>query len=89
MSYFFVTSCTIAHEAPLSREFPRQENWSGLLFPSPGHLLDPGVKLTTPELQILYHGATREAPVYKRDALKIKIYFINNIFLISCSISIL
>ena len=34
----------LAHQAPLSLEFPRQEHWSGLLFPSPGDLPDPGIK---------------------------------------------
>ena len=35
---------TVASQAPLSMEFPRQEYWSGLPFPSPGGLLDPGIK---------------------------------------------
>ena len=34
--------CT--HQAPLSMGFPRQEHWSGLSFPSPGELLNPGIK---------------------------------------------
>ena len=34
----------IAHQAPLSMGFPRQEYWSGLPFPSPGDLADPGLK---------------------------------------------
>ena len=33
---FFVTLWTVAHEAPLSMRFPRQEYWSGSLFPSLG-----------------------------------------------------
>ena len=33
------------HQAPLSMRFPRQEYWSGLSFPSPGDLPDPGIKL--------------------------------------------
>ena len=32
--------------------FPRQEYWSGLLVPSPGDLLDPGIKLVPPALQV-------------------------------------
>ena len=39
-----------AHQAPLSMGFPRQECWSGLPFPSPGNLPDPGVELTSPAL---------------------------------------
>ena len=33
-------------------EFSRQEYWSGLPFPSPGDLLDPGTKPTSPALQV-------------------------------------
>ena len=49
----FVTLWTIAHQAPLSMEFSRQEYWSGLPFPSPGDLPSPGIEPTfsvTPEL---------------------------------------
>ena len=42
---------TIAHQAPLSMEFPRQEYWSGLPFLSPGDLLDPEIKPGSPALQ--------------------------------------
>ena len=41
---FFVASWTVAHQAPLSMEFSRQEYWSGLPFSSPGDLPSPGVK---------------------------------------------
>ena len=41
---------TIARQAPLSMGFPRQENWSGLPFPSPGDLLYPAIKLVPPAL---------------------------------------
>ena len=44
----FVTPWTVAHEAPLSMGFPRQEYWSGLPFPSPGDLPDPGMEPTSP-----------------------------------------
>ena len=40
----FVISWTIARQAPLSMEFSRQEYWSGLPFPPPGDLPDPGIK---------------------------------------------
>ena len=40
----FATSCTIVHQAPLSMEFSRQKYWSGLPFPSPGDLPDPGIE---------------------------------------------
>ena len=47
----FVTSWTVAHQAPLSMEFSRQEYWSGLPYPSPGDLPDPGIELGSPALQ--------------------------------------
>ena len=34
----------IAHQAPLSVEFPRQDFWSGLPFPTPGDLPNPGIE---------------------------------------------
>ena len=40
----FVTPCTVAHQAPLFMEFSRQEYCSGLPFPPPGDLPDPGTK---------------------------------------------
>ena len=46
-----VTSWTVPHQAPLSMGFSRQEYWSGLAFPSPGDLLDPGIKPRSPALQ--------------------------------------
>ena len=38
----FATLWTVAPQAPLSIGFSRQEHWSGLPFPSPGGLPDPG-----------------------------------------------
>ena len=40
----------VAHWAALSVGFPRQEYWSGLPFPPPRDLLDPGIKPTSPAL---------------------------------------
>ena len=40
----FVTPWTVAHQAPLSMGFPRQEHWSGIPFPSPGSLPNSGIK---------------------------------------------
>ena len=37
-----------AHQAPLSMGFPRQEYWSGLLFPFPGDLPDLGIESVSP-----------------------------------------
>ena len=46
----FVTPWTIAHQAPLFMGFPRQY-WSGLPFPSPGDLPNPGIEPRSPTLQ--------------------------------------
>ena len=43
----FVTPCTIAHEAPQSMEFSRQEYWSGSPFPPPGDLPNAGIEPTS------------------------------------------
>ena len=45
----FVTPRTVAPQAPLPMGFSRQESWSGLPFPSPGDLPDPGIKPTSPK----------------------------------------
>ena len=47
----FVTPWTAAHQAPQSMGFSRQEYWSGLPFPSPGDLPDPGIKPGSPALE--------------------------------------
>ena len=46
-----MTPWTVAHQAPLSTEFPRQECWSRLPFPSPGDLPDSGIEHRSPALQ--------------------------------------
>ena len=46
-----VTSWTAAHQAPLSMAFSRQGYWSGLPFPSPGDLSNPGIEPGSPALQ--------------------------------------
>ena len=47
----FATPWTVAHQAPPSMEFSRQEYWSELPFPSPGALLDPAIEPRSPGLQ--------------------------------------
>ena len=46
-----VTPWTVAHQAPLSMGFSRQEYWSGFPFPSPGDLPNPGIEPRSPALQ--------------------------------------
>ena len=45
-----MTPWTGTHQAPLSMRFPRQEYWSGLPFPSPRDLPDPGMEPVSPVL---------------------------------------
>ena len=46
----FVTPQTVAYQASPSMGFSRQEYWSGLPFPSPGDLPDPGIEPGSPTL---------------------------------------
>ena len=47
----FVTPWTVAYEVLPSTEFSRKDYWSGLLFPSPGGLPNPGIEPGSPALQ--------------------------------------
>ena len=67
----FVTPWTVAYQAPPSMGFSRQECWSGLPFPSPGDLPDPGIKPWSPALQadalpsVLFKDKKNIRDVYK------------------------
>ena len=63
--WLFVTPWTAAHQAPLSMGFHRQEYWSGLPFPSPGDLPDPGIKPTSLDLPPLAGRSLSTAPPRK------------------------
>ena len=56
-----VTPWTIAHQTTLSMRFFRQEYWSGLPFPSPGDLPNPGIEPGSPALQA--NTLTSEPPL--------------------------
>ena len=47
----FATLWTVEYKAPPSMGFSRQEYWSGLHFPSPEDLLNPGIELWSPALR--------------------------------------
>ena len=51
MSDSFMTPWTVAHQAPLSMGFPRQECWNGLPFPSQRNLPNHGIKPVSPALK--------------------------------------
>ena len=50
VSSSFTTSWNVAHQAPLSMGFPRQEYWSRLPFPPPGNPPNPGIEPVSPAL---------------------------------------
>ena len=47
----FATPWSVAYQAPPSMGFSREEYWSGLPFPSPGDLPDPGIEPGSPALR--------------------------------------
>ena len=55
-----LTLWTVARQAPLSMGFSRQEYWSGLLHPPPGHLPNPGIE---PCLLCLLHWQAGSLPL--------------------------
>ena len=59
---------TVAHQAPPSMGFSRQEYWSGLPFPSPGDFPDPGIEPRSPTLQA--DTLTSAPPGKPKDTLK-------------------
>ena len=62
---------TVAHQAPPSMGFPRQEYWSGLPFPFPGDLPDPGMKPGSPALEA--DTLTSEKTSYRDTELQIQV----------------
>ena len=78
----FMTPRTVAHQAPLSMGFSRQEYWSGLPFPSPGKLLNPEIEPGSPVLQE-YSLMTEppEKPHFRSESLK-NIYLVFYSFLL-------
>ena len=66
----FATPWTVVLQAPLSMGLSRQEYWSGLSFPTPGDLSDPGIEptsLVSPALQVdslpLSHWGSSKKPL--------------------------
>ena len=73
VKYIFATPWTVAHQAPPSKGFSRQEYWARLPFPSPGDLPDPGIE---PGLlhcrQMLYHLSHQGNPSISQQSTKKK-----------------
>ena len=68
----YMTPLTVAHQTPLSKELSRQEYWSKLPFPTPGHLPDPGIKPMTPASPAFAGGFFTTEPPGKPDLRKMK-----------------
>ena len=62
------TPRTVAHQAPLSMEFSRQEYWSGLPFPSPGDLPSPWIKVSCIAGRFFTVWATRDISILRHFA---------------------
>ena len=75
----FVTLWTVVPEVPLSMGFPRQENWSGLPFLTPGDFPDPGIKPASLVFPAVVGGFFTTEPQGKPS----EIY---NIYIISCTL---
>ena len=58
----FETPGTVAYQAPPSMEFSRQEYWSGLPFPSPGDLPNPGIEPEPGSPEFQADALTSEPP---------------------------
>ena len=69
----FGTPWTGACQDPLSMGFPRQEHWSGLLFPSPGDLPDPGIEHAPPALQVDSLPLSRHGSVHTDNQFRDKL----------------
>ena len=68
---------TVAHQARPSMGFSRQEHWSGLPFPSPGDLPDPGIEPRSPTLQA---DALTSAPNASREAKELELSYIEGTY---------
>ena len=77
-----MTPWTVAHKAPLSMKFSRQEYWSGLPCPAPGNLPNPGVKPLSPassalqgdSLLLSYQGSPNKPVLTHYYNLKARVY---------------
>ena len=69
----FATPWTVAYQASLSMGFSRQEYWSGLPFPSPGDLPDPGIEPGSPASEADASASNEAPPLVIRTSL---LYFL-------------
>ena len=90
----FATPWTVAYQAPPSIGFSRQEYWSGLPFPSPGDLPDPGIEPRSPTLQadalttVAWRSLNSEHKWYFLQSIAIYLFFYSK-HLIHCFMMIM
>ena len=72
----FTTQWAVAHQAPPSTGFSRQEYWSGLPFPSPGYLPDLGIEPRSPALQT---DALPSEPAGRPSVVTVGSHYINHV----------
>ena len=70
------TAWGVAGQAPLSMEFSRQEYWSGLPFPSPGDLPDPGIKPGLPHYRQILNYLSSKGLVSCEPEVRTKIKYV-------------
>ena len=70
----FMTQWTVAHQAPLSMEFSRQQYWSGWLLPPSGDLPDPGIKPMAPMSLALACGFFTTSATWEALLMSIYLY---------------
>ena len=78
--WLFVTLWIIACQAPLCMGFSRQEYWSGLPFPSPGDLPDPGVKPVSPALAAWFFTTASPGKLSPYDCIVSFMWICRNVF---------
>ena len=81
-----MTPWTITGQSPLSLEFFRQEYWSGLPFPPPGDLSNPGTELSSPTSNALAGGFFTAEPSGKPYFLAI-CFWLRQVFVQACGLS--
>ena len=82
----FVTPWTVDHQAPQSMEFPSQEYLSGLPFPPPGDLSDPGTEPMSPLVPALTGGFLSTEPLGKCYAYRILLIKMNTTSVLECPV---
>ena len=75
--WLFATLWTVACQLPLSMELSRQENWTGLLFPSPGDLPNAGIEPRSPTLQADSLPSKPPGKLYFKEQIDLNIWKAN------------